>query len=59
MGGRWTEGEFVICVPWDTYSINGGMRMVKRIVVLEKGVEKKDLAANACCAVAPTGRMAK
>jgi hypothetical protein len=33
--------------------------MVKRIVVLEKGVEAIDLAAGACCATAPTGRLAK
>lgn len=31
---------------------------VKRIVVLEKGIEKKDMA-GACCTNAPIGRMPK
>jgi hypothetical protein len=33
--------------------------MLKRIVVLDEGLEKKDLAAGGCCAAAPAGKFAK
>jgi hypothetical protein len=33
--------------------------MAKGIVVLDKGVEKKEIAMAACCANAPTGKLAK
>jgi hypothetical protein len=33
--------------------------MAKKIVVLEKGVEKKEIAMAGCCPTAPTGRMPK
>jgi hypothetical protein len=33
--------------------------MVNRIVVLEKGVEKKVIAAGVCCSVVPAGKLAR
>ncbi len=30
-----------------------------RIIVLEKGVERKELAGTGCCAVAPAGKLPK
>lgn len=53
------EGKIVTRVHWDAHFLIGGGRMVKRIVILEKGVEKKDLAAMACCTSAPTGKLAR
>lgn len=32
---------------------------MKKIVVLSKGTEKKDLAAMACCMNPPNGKLAK
>ena len=33
--------------------------MVNRIVVLDKGLAKKDMASGACCPSAPTGHATK
>jgi hypothetical protein len=33
--------------------------MAKRIEVLQKGIEKKEMAAMACCANPPTGKAAR
>jgi hypothetical protein len=54
------KGEVIGSVSLGTHIfIDGGIGMAKQIIIYEKGVDKKELAASACCANAPTGRMLK